>query len=421
MQKLRTGLLIVIFILGFSNSARDKMEPSKPKNPIESIEALQFDKSESKFGSYSFLVDRKNLIYMTLSKGGEYIDLNYRENVPIKFLLFDTQKGKYSFLKIDFKKIMKFFPEEFANRKNLFYLSLIRYVPGDDTIVLSVQQSYQDVAFKKESYFLFRWNLTEEKPFGSRIKFEYPEKNIYTPIGLDPEATEFYFFNIATQKIRFFSMDLKNWKLKSDFEFDREAGKRAEAMNIYHFSSLDSKYFFFAEYEEIVNVPVKGYIVDLERNLVKTIPIQRTCYGAAFSSDNQYLYMGSNQTGIIQKYEMKSQKVIQTAKSHPGIHKILYQPKGELFVFASNASRHPGLEVFSAATLKKKYETNIVAWIETYEKDFFHPESVIFNQDFSEMYYEYTPQENKIRTKTGGLTVKEDNLLHVLKFKFQTE
>jgi hypothetical protein len=189
------------------------------------------------------------------------------------------------------------------------------------------------------------------------------------PLGFDPQEQHLYFAIEAyardeKEKKGPASLELFRVRLEDravDWELTLDLPKRARRLQVkgVHFSHDGSKLALVEHNERsypTANPPQRVYVVDVPGRRIAAYPAPVSAYGAAFSRDDRFLLLGSNELGELSRIDLAKGKVDLKAKGHGLIHAFVPSPSGRSFlVFANTILSAPKVvEVRSVDTLALK-------------------------------------------------------------------
>ena len=107
-------------------------------------------------------------------------------------------------------------------------------------------------------------------------------------------------------------------------------------------AAADFSHFAVAEYDEraFKTQPAgRVYLIDPAKQTSFSVPALDTTYGAAFSGNGKYAYLGSSQLGTIARVDLAKQKIDRTVNGPLLTHDLVISPDGsKLFVIGSSPS-----------------------------------------------------------------------------------
>lgn len=102
--------------------------------------------------------------------------------------------------------------------------------------------------------------------------------------------------------------------------------------------------FAFAEYAEQgvpLSPPQRIFVVDAVTGAHFSAPAPVTPYGLVFSHDDNALYVGSCETGMVEKLDLRSRHVVKSVSTLPRLHELLLSPSGRhLFALSGIMDRY---------------------------------------------------------------------------------
>ncbi len=185
------------------------------------------------------------------------------------------------------------------------------------------------------------------------------------PLGVTDDGRYFYYSNRVffyrlkktTGQILLYKFDIDKGKNVWNYRIKvpvRSKGNTAGAYSINYYASPDLSRIVFWEYDErksgssgwLSNPPARAYVVNTEERSHFSINAPLTPYGHIIDWNNNYLLMGSNQTGIIHRIDLKKKREDRKIKS----------AKSMFFMALSSGS--PYLYIFT------KYNVEVRNWPE---------------------------------------------------------
>ncbi|MFY0562395.1 hypothetical protein ACN28E_01020 [Archangium lansingense] len=176
-------------------------------------------------------------------------------------------------------------------------------------------------------------------------------------IGFDPTDTYLYYAsavnpagNVLKDGYTSFELariDLEtraiDWTMKVDFPKRDKPIKLVSGPKVF---SPDGKKLALVEYNDKGNErshPARPQqqvlVIDIPSKQVDSYPVPLTAYGTAFTPDNRYLLLGSNELGDVIRIDLEKKKIDAKTQGMKKVHRFVLTPSGKSFLVISNTQQ----------------------------------------------------------------------------------
>ena len=203
-------------------------------------------------------------------------------------------------------------------------------------------------------------------------------KGSFYSIGVDPDGKYFYFYDSISfykrvktpDKFSVYRFNISSRRIDWRYSISIPVRYKKNSPGSYSmrfFPSPDFSKIVFWEYDEIYdrktrkgwlkNPQAQAYIIDIPSKSHFSVPIPVTPYGQLIDRENRYLLLGSNQLGMLFRFDLNNKKQDKRVRASRNIFKLILSAHSRyLYVFTKNkveVRSWPSLKLIKNIPLKR--------------------------------------------------------------------